>query len=145
MWQGTGTDFRSTNPSFSEDEDYAQFERIIIRPPRMSEIRHLINLRQTLSSDLKQNNSGQKEPSTTGDIKETQTERLKMFFERLSRGRGDGEVSVELGFWTGLANEVWQVSPDVEVSSFGDGFERSWLIHFDLICPICRQSSPCRD
>ena len=43
-------------------------------------------------------------------MKETQTEQLKMFFERLRLSGGDGELSVELGFWTGLVNEVWQVS-----------------------------------
>jgi len=116
--KSTAADIQSTDRSFSEDKDYAHFERIIIRPPRMSEIRHLINLRQTPSSDLEHVDLGQKAPSTAGDIKETQTKRLKMFFERLNRGRGDGEVSVELGFWTGLANEVWQVSADTEGFSF---------------------------
>jgi hypothetical protein len=105
----------------------------------MSEIRHLIDLHSTHMSDQNTaqhpgpNDSGQKEPKTSGEIKETQTERLKMFFERLRVGRGDGEVSVELGFWTGLANEVWQVSRVVGegVVSYGNGLElRGWLIRF---------------
>ena len=109
---------------FRSNEDYRRFKKVVIRPPNPSLDRYnTIVIPAERDNATETTSIAATQAAFMADRKEMQTNLLLQFFRGLYRCKGETKVNetgadgakrealdLEFGLWTGLSNEVWQVS-----------------------------------
>lgn len=109
---------------YRSDEDYKRFRKVAIRPPSPSlDRRNRLVIPVQRDNATKSTTTVATQAASMADRKETQTNLLLQFFRALQRCKGEKDthekgaegakresLDLEFGVWTGLSNEVWQVS-----------------------------------
>jgi hypothetical protein len=112
---------------YRSDEEYKRFKKVVIRPPNPSLDRYnTIVIPAERDNATETTSIAATQAAFMADRKEMQTNLLLQFFRNLQRCKGETKVNetgadgakrealdLEFGLWTGLSNEVWQVSVQI--------------------------------